>query len=48
VLPRPLMVTDIYLAVRRDLPAPLQARIEAMWTAIGRMRELPEFSPAPP
>lgn len=43
VLPNAFSTTTYYVVVRPDLPPELEKKIEAWWTAIGRVRELPEY-----
>lgn len=39
VLPQPFIRTELYLALRKDMPPQQQQQAEAWWTAIGRLRE---------
>ncbi|MDN3919410.1 hypothetical protein [Roseateles violae] len=43
VLPRAFSSSDYYAAVRPHLAPELQDKVEAWWTAIGRLRESPEY-----
>ena len=45
VLPRPFVVAEYHAAVRKNLSAEQQQRVEAWWNAIGRLRETAEFKP---
>ena len=43
VLPKPFSSPMYFLAVNHKLPPDLQAEVEAWWTAIGHLRQLPEY-----
>jgi hypothetical protein len=43
VLPTALSSTMIYVAVRKNLPPEMMPQVESWWTAIGRLREMPEY-----
>ncbi len=43
VLPKSLASPMYFLAVSPSLPPDLQAQVEAWWTAIGHLRQLPEY-----
>lgn len=47
VLPRPFVSSDFHLAVRKSLSNEQRKRAEAVWAAIARLRNRPEFV-APP
>lgn len=43
VLPRAFSSSDFYTIVRRKLSPETQEKVEAWWTAIGRLRDQPEY-----
>jgi len=45
VLQRPFIVADYHAAVRKNLSAEQQQRVETSWNAIGRLRETADFKP---
>jgi hypothetical protein len=43
VMPKAFSSNDFYTLVRPKQPPEMQEKIEAWWTAIGKLRELPEY-----
>lgn len=45
MLPRAFLTSDFYTVVRKPLAPEMREIVEAWWTAIGRLRELPDYRP---
>ena len=45
VMEHPFSVSDYHVVVRKNLPPAQQVRVEAWWTAVGRLRDTAEFKP---
>ena len=45
MLPRPFLTSDFYAVVHKPLAPEMREIVEAWWTAIGRLREQPDYRP---